>query len=51
MEAKKVKCNVVLMDKSGAGKSSFANYLFEEEIFTSGIGKPVTDDLESDSIL
>lgn len=23
MEAKKVKCNVVLMGKSGAGKSSF----------------------------
>lgn len=42
MEGKKIKCNVVLMGKSGAGKSSFANYLFGEEIFTSGIGKPVT---------
>jgi GTP-binding protein EngB required for normal cell division len=37
-----VKCNLLLVGKTGSGKSSFANYLFEEEIFTTGAGAPVT---------
>ena len=37
-----VKCNVLLIGKSGAGKSSFANYLFGVDKFTTGSGKPVT---------
>ena len=36
-----VKCNVLLIGKSGAGKSSFANYLFGVDKFTTGSGKPV----------
>ncbi len=38
-----IKCNVVLLGKTGAGKSSFANYLFSTDVFTVGTGKPVTN--------
>lgn len=38
-----IKCNVVLLGKTGAGKSSFANYLFGTDKFTVGTGKPVTN--------
>lgn len=38
----KVNCNIVLVGKSGAGKSSLANYLFGTDRFTTGCGEPVT---------
>jgi predicted GTPase len=37
-----IKCNILLIGKTGAGKSSFANYLFDTERFTTGSGAPVT---------
>ncbi|MEL3909307.1 MAG: 50S ribosome-binding GTPase [Treponemataceae bacterium] len=38
-----ISCNILLVGKTGAGKSSFANYLFGTEIFTTGYGEPVTN--------
>ncbi len=38
-----VKCNVVLIGKTGAGKSSFANYLFESDKFKTSLGRRGTD--------
>jgi predicted GTPase len=37
-----VKCNVLLIGKTGTGKSTFANYLFGVDKFTIGTGAPVT---------
>jgi predicted GTPase len=37
-----INCNVLLIGKTGAGKSSFANYLFGVDKFTTGTGAPVT---------
>jgi GTP-binding protein EngB required for normal cell division len=37
-----VNCNLLLIGKTGAGKSSFANYLFGVDKFTTGTGAPVT---------
>lgn len=37
-----LKCNILLAGRTGSGKSSFANYLFGVEQFTTGNGKPVT---------
>jgi predicted GTPase len=37
-----VKCNMLLIGKTGTGKSSFANYLFGVDKFTTGTGAPVT---------
>lgn len=34
--------NIVVMGKTGTGKSSFGNYLFGENKFPKGTGKPVT---------
>ncbi|MDF2858272.1 MAG: hypothetical protein K0Q87_4123 [Neobacillus sp.] len=39
-----IKCNILLVGKSGAGKSSFCNYLFDRPgFFATGKGKPVTE--------
>lgn len=38
-----VKCNVVLIGKTGTGKSSFANYLFNSDIFKTSPGRRGTD--------
>ena len=36
-------CNLLLIGKSGAGKSSFGNYLLKDkELFATGKGAPVT---------
>lgn len=37
-----IQCNILLIGKTGTGKSSFANYLFDTERFTTGSGAPVT---------
>lgn len=37
-----INCNILLIGKTGTGKSSFANYLFETDRFTTGSGEPVT---------
>lgn len=34
--------NIVVVGKSGVGKSSFLNYLLGKEVFKTGIGEPVT---------
>ncbi len=34
--------NIILLGKTGAGKSSFCNYIFEEKRFKTGTGKPIT---------
>jgi energy-coupling factor transporter ATP-binding protein EcfA2 len=39
---KTINCNLLLIGKTGAGKSSFANYLFGVDKFTTGTGAPVT---------
>lgn len=38
----KLTINIMLIGKSGAGKSSLANYIFGEKIFAEGKGRPVT---------
>ena len=40
--AESINCNILLIGKTGTGKSSFANYLFETDRFTTGSGEPVT---------
>ena len=41
--ASNFKCNILIMGKSGSGKSSFCNYLFDApELFATGKGKPIT---------
>lgn len=42
METKKLSCNLLLIGQTGAGKSSFANYLFGTNKFTTGEGQPIT---------
>lgn len=37
-----IACNVLIIGKTGTGKSSFANYLFNVDKFTTGSGEPVT---------
>lgn len=37
-----INCNILLIGKTGTGKSSFANYLFDENKFRTGKGEPVT---------
>lgn len=37
-----IACNVLIIGKTGTGKSSFANYLFDVNKFTTGSGEPVT---------
>lgn len=34
--------NIAILGKSGVGKSTFCNYIFESDVFTTGSGKPVT---------
>lgn len=34
--------NILVLGKSGVGKSSFCNYIFDEGVFLTGKGKPVT---------
>jgi GTP-binding protein EngB required for normal cell division len=41
-----VNCNVLLIGKSGAGKSTFCNYLFGTMIFQEGVGRPVTPNFQ-----
>ncbi len=40
---KEIKCNILMIGKTGVGKSSFGNYLFNDNIFKTGNGKPVTN--------
>ena len=37
-----IACNILIIGKTGTGKSSFANYLFNVDKFTTGSGEPVT---------
>lgn len=39
---KKTGINILIVGKTGVGKSSFCNYIFNEELFKFGVGKPVT---------
>lgn len=38
-----ISCNILLIGKTGAGKSSFANYLFNVDVFEASSGSPVTN--------
>ena len=38
-----IKSNTLLIGKTGTGKSSFANYIFNTDIFSASAGKPVTN--------
>lgn len=38
-----IKSNTLLIGKTGTGKSSFANYIFNTNIFSASAGKPVTN--------
>lgn len=38
-----IKSNTLLIGKTGSGKSSFANYIFNTDIFSASAGKPVTN--------
>lgn len=38
-----VSCNVVLIGKTGTGKSTFANYLFDSDVFKTSLGRRGTD--------
>lgn len=40
------KCHIMLIGKTGVGKSTLINTIFRENIATTGIGKPVTRHLE-----
>ena len=33
--------NILILGKTGVGKSSFCNYIFDQELFRTGTGKPV----------
>jgi len=49
-----ISCNILLIGKSGSGKSSFANYLFDVDVFEASSGTPVTNwenNFQSHSIL
>jgi predicted GTPase len=35
-------CNILILGKTGAGKSSLLNYIVDKELFRVGVGKPVT---------
>ena len=35
--------NIAVIGKTGIGKSSFCNYIFDSDVFNSGSGKPVTN--------
>lgn len=37
--------NILLLGKTGVGKSTFINYLFEKDICVTGAGKPVTQNI------
>lgn len=39
----KVGINIAVLGKSGVGKSSFCNYIFNDQLNATGNGKPVTD--------
>ena len=40
--SEKLGINLIILGKTGVGKSSFCNYIFDKDIFKKGIGKPVT---------
>lgn len=42
--AEKLTTNVLIIGKSGAGKSSLLNYLFDSQVEKTGVGEPVTDE-------
>ena len=39
--SERIMCNIILVGNAGSGKSCFANYLFQTNRFTSGVGYPV----------
>lgn len=39
----KIETNILVIGKSGVGKSSLINYIFDEPIMKTGTGKPVTE--------
>lgn len=43
----KLKANVLIIGKSGVGKSSFLNYFLGKEVVKTGIGRPVTQNISS----
>lgn len=38
----KTTINILIIGKTGVGKSSFCNYIFGEKLFNTGTGKPIT---------
>ena len=43
MAVEKLSTNVLIIGRSGVGKSSLLNYLFSKEIQKTGVGRPVTE--------
>lgn len=42
--------NIIITGKSGAGKSSFLNYLIDKDHFVTGVGEPVTQEYFEDFV-
>ena len=47
MQQSKIKTNVLIIGKSGVGKSSLLNYIFGKELEKTGAGKPISEGINT----